>query len=159
VADKLNPVATLASLPLTRKDRRAGQGSDETNVSRALGLTRLGAAYFEVRPGESAFPYHVHYGEDELIYIVEGEGTYRFGEESYAVKAGDMLGAPAGGVERAHQLINSGATTLKYFCVSDLPTINIGNLPEVDELVINVRKPDGTQAIPTIRMPRPESMK
>ena len=76
MADTLNPVATLAALPLTRKDRRPGQGSDETNVSRAIGLTRLGASYFVVRPGESAFPYHVHYGEDELsLEIVDdGEG-------------------------------------------------------------------------------------
>jgi len=158
-AAPFNPVATLRALPLTRKDRRPGQGSDETNVSRAIGLKRLGASYFEVRPGEAAFPYHVHLGEDELIYIIEGEGTYRFGEETYAVKAGDMLGAPAGGVGYAHQLINSGAATLRYFCVSDLPTINVGNLPEVDELVINVRNADGTQSLPTIRLPRPESMK
>ena len=156
MAERLNPVATLASLPLTRKDRRTGQGSDETNISRSLGLTRLGASYFEVRPGESAFPYHVHYGEDELIYIIEGAGTYRFGEETYSVRAGDMLGAPAGGPDRAHQLINSGATTLKYFCVSDLPPVNVGDLPEVGELVINVRRADGTQAVPTIRIPRPE---
>jgi uncharacterized cupin superfamily protein len=159
MAVPFNPVATLSALPLTRRDRRPGQGSDEANVSRAIGLKRLGASYFEVRPGESAFPYHVHLGEDELIYIVEGEGTYRFGKQNYAVKAGDMLGAPAGGVDYAHQLINSGERTLKYFCISDLPPINIGNLPEVDEMVINVRNADGTQTLPTIRLPRPEAMK
>jgi uncharacterized cupin superfamily protein len=157
MADTLNPVATLAALPLTRKDRRPGQGSDETNVSRAIGLSRLGASYFVVRPGESAFPYHVHYGEDELIYIIEGEGTYRFGEASYAVKAGELLGAPAGGLDRAHQLTNTGTTPLRYFCVSDLPPVNVGDLPEVGELVINVRNPDGTQSRPTLRFPRPEA--
>ena len=151
----LNPVATLSALPLTRKDRRPGQGSDEANVSRALGLKRLGASYFEVRPGEAAFPYHVHYGEDELIYIIAGEGTYRFGDREFAVRAGDMLGAPAGGLEYAHQLTNTGTTTLKYFCVSDLPPVNVGELPEVGELVINVRNPDGTQRQPTMRLPRP----
>ncbi|HWA20041.1 MAG TPA: cupin domain-containing protein [Devosia sp.] len=155
----LHPVATLSALPLVRKDRRPGQGADETNVSRALGLKRLGASYFVVRPGESAFPYHVHYGEDELIYVIEGEGTYRFGDQSYAVSAGDMLSAPAGGLENAHQLTNTGNGPLRYFCVSDLPPVNVGDLPEVGELVINVRAPDGTQSVPTIRIPRPEPAK
>lgn len=149
------PVATLSALPLTRKDRRPGQGSDETNVSRALGLKRLGATYFEVRPGEAAFPFHTHYGEDELIYVIEGEGTYRFAEDTYAVKAGDMLSGPAGGREHARQLTNTGTKTLKYFCISDLPTINVGELPEVGEYVINVRGADGGQTVPTIRLPIP----
>ena len=154
-AAPFNPVTTLSALPLTRKERRPGQGADETNVSRMIGLTRLGASYFEVRPGEAAFPYHTHYGEDELIYVIEGEGTYRFGGASYAVKAGDMIAGPAGGLEHARQLTNTGTGTLKYFCVSDLPTVNVGELPEVGEYVINVRGPDGTQRTPTIRLPIP----
>lgn len=157
MADKLNPVATLAALPLTRKERRPGQGADETNVSRALGLTRLGASYFVVRPGESAFPFHAHLGEDELIYIIEGEGTYRFGTEAYPVRAGDMLGAPAGGRDRAHQLTNSGTAPLRYFCVSDLPSVNVSELPDMGEVVINVRSPDGGHARPTLRLPHSES--
>ena len=96
-----------------------------------MGLTQLGASYFEVKPGESALPAarplpgrrdHLHPG---------GEGTYRFGAEAYPVKAGDVLSAPAGRTEYAHQLTNTGTATLKYVCVSSLPEINVVELPEL----------------------------
>lgn len=152
MAGKLNPVASLADLPLTRRDRHPGVGSDETNVSRALGLTQLGASYFEVKPGESAFPLHAHYLEDEIIYVIAGEGTYRFGSEAYPVQAGDFLSAPAGRADVAHQLTNSGAATLKYLCISNLPETNVVELPELGVLRIHSRKPGGP---PRVELPMP----
>jgi uncharacterized cupin superfamily protein len=139
----LTPVATIGALELKRRDWEPGIGADETNVSRPMGLTQLGASYFEVKPGESAFPFHVHYQEDELIYLIGGQGTYRFGDRSYAVKAGDILSAPAGRAEMAHQLTNSGSETLKYLCVSSLPEINVVELPEKGVLRISSRRPGG----------------
>ena len=143
MTDTLKPVASVDALPLKRRDWDNGIGADETNVSRALGLTELGASYFEVRPGDSAFPFHVHYQEDEIIFIIDGEGTYRFGSDSYAVRAGDILSAPKGRAEMAHQLTNSGERALKYICVSSLPEINVVELPELGVLRINSRKPGG----------------
>ena len=43
-----------------------------------------------------------------MFVILEGEGIYRFGSKSYTVMAGDVLGAPRGGVEYAHKLTNTG---------------------------------------------------
>jgi uncharacterized cupin superfamily protein len=143
MTDKFNPVLPLAGLTLKRRERDLGIGADETNISRGLGLTQLGASYFEVRPEESAFHFHVHYQEDELIFVIDGEGTYRFGSEAYPVKAGDFLSAPAGRAEMAHQLINSGTRTLKYFCVSNLPELNVVELPALGLLRIFSRKPGG----------------
>ena len=50
--------------------------------------------------------------------ILEGEGTYRFGKDTYPVRAGDVLAAPTGGPETAHQIVNTGTKTLKYLGVS-----------------------------------------
>ena len=165
MTDNLNPVLPLASLALKRRERDPGIGADETNISRGLGLTQLGASYFEVRPGESAFHFHVHYQEDELTFVIEGEGTYRFGPDSYPVKAGDFLSAPAGRAEMAHQLVNSGTGTLKYVCVSSLPEINVVELPELGVLRLFSRKAGGparlelplTTASPTAETKRPVS--
>ncbi len=139
----LNPVVSVSGLTLKRRDWDPGIGANETNVSRPMGLTQLGASYFEVAPGEAAFPFHVHYQEDELIYVIAGEGTYRFGTASYPVKPGDILSAPAGREEVAHQLVNSGTETLKYICVSNLPAINVVELPELGVLRISSRVPGG----------------
>ena len=49
--------------------------------------------------------YHV---EDEMFVILEGQGTCRFGAENYPVAAGEVPGAPRGGVEYPHKLTNTG---------------------------------------------------
>lgn len=143
MADTLTPVATLADLALNRTDRGEGIGANQANFSKALGLTELGASYMEVRPGDAQSPFHVHYQEDELIVLLEGEGTYRFGDATYPVKAGDVLSAPKGGTSYAHQLRNTGDRTLKYVCISTLPDFNIVELPEVGVVRVVERKEGG----------------
>lgn len=87
-------------------------------LGEALGLKKLGVMVTAVEPGKRAFPFHVHHGNDELFVILEGEGTYRFGDAEHPVKPGDVCAAPAGGAEAAHQLVNTGATTLRYVSIS-----------------------------------------
>ena len=59
---------------------------------------------------------------NELFVILEGTGVYRFGGETYPIKAGDILAAPAGkGAEMAHQIVNTGTSELKYLGISDKP--------------------------------------
>ncbi|WP_193335734.1 cupin domain-containing protein [Devosia beringensis] len=148
----IQTVVRVAELSLKRRDMAPGIGSDFTNISKPMGLTQLGASYFAVKPGESAFPLHVHYQEDEIIIILSGTGTYRFGGESHAVKAGDTLSAPAGRTELAHQLTNSGTETLTYICVSSLPEINVVELPELGVVRIHSRKPGGPASM-ELKMP------
>jgi uncharacterized cupin superfamily protein len=143
----LQPVISIADLALRRRDWGNGIGADETNVSRAMGLSRLGASYFEVKPGEAGFPFHVHYQEDELIFIIEGEGTYRFGDRSYAVKAGDFLSAPAGRAELAHQLVNTGTAMLRYLCVANYMETNVVELPELGVLRVSSRIKGGPERL------------
>ena len=141
------PVIGLSGLTLNRHDRGPGIGADGANFTRAMGLTMLGASYFEVKPGESAFPFHVHYLEDEIIVILEGEGTYRFGDTAHKVTVGDVLGAPAGRAELAHQLTNTGSGTLKYICVANQTETNVVELPEQGVLRVHHRKPDGYESV------------
>ena len=55
----------------------------------------------------------------EAFVILEGDGTYRHGDQQFPVRAGDVCAAPAGpGAARAHQLINTGSTTLRYLGLS-----------------------------------------
>ena len=139
----IQTVVKVAELPLKRRDMAPGIGSDFTNISKPMGLTQLGASYFAVKPGESAFPFHVHYQEDEIIIILSGTGTYRLGTEKHEVGVGDTLSAPAGRAELAHQLTNTGSETLTYICVSSLPEINVVELPELGVVRIHSRKPGG----------------
>jgi uncharacterized cupin superfamily protein len=85
-------------------------------VGSQLGLAGLGCSVHVVPPGKKAFPFHRHHVMDELFYVVSGTGEYRHGDERLLVRAGDLIGAPAG--QKAHQLINTGSDDLRYLGIS-----------------------------------------
>lgn len=105
------------------------EGSD-TSFGALLGLRDLGISYNEVPPGKSGCPFHNHHVEEELFFIIGGEGEYRIGADRIAVKKGDVLGAPAGGPETAHQLINTGSSPLVYLVVSTKAKTEIIEYPD-----------------------------
>jgi len=89
----------------------------------------LGCSHFEVPPGKTAFPHHFHCVLDEAIYVIEGEGTLRIGDERVAVRAGDYVSLPPG-PDTAHQLINSGAGPLRYLGISTATTVEVVGYPD-----------------------------
>ncbi|MDF0599449.1 cupin domain-containing protein [Psychromarinibacter sp. C21-152] len=105
-------------------------GATIAPLTDALGMRGLGAMYVTVEPGRRAFPFHNHLGNDEMFVVLEGEGTYRFGEQEYEVRAGDVCSAPRGGPEAAHQLINTGDRPLKYLGISTLNDPDIMEYPD-----------------------------
>ena len=94
----------------------------------ALGLTGLGCAVHVVPPGKKAFPFHRHHVMDELFFIVSGAGEYRFGDERVPLRAGDLVGAPAG--KAAHQIINTGSEDLLYLGISTMGGVDIIEYPD-----------------------------
>lgn len=131
-----SPVVSIAKLQ--RKPFQQGEAyeSADANLSGPLGFTRIGAVYTEVPPGKSACPFHVHHVEDEMFVILGGSGEYRFGDETYQVAAGDVLGAPRGGAEFAHQLINTGTKTLKYLAISSKSEIEVCEYPDSGKFMV-----------------------
>jgi len=95
-----------------------------------LGMHGLGAMLIEVEPGHRAFPFHNHLGNDEMFFVLEGEGSYRFGDEEFPVRPGDICAAPRGGPETAHQLINTGTKPLRYLGISTLNDPDIVEYPD-----------------------------
>ena len=110
---------------LSHGEKFAGQFGE---VGRALGLQKLGCTLHLVPPGKTAFPFHRHHGSDELFVILAGTGEYRFGEDRIAVKTGDCLAAPAGGM--AHQIINTGNEPLRYLGFSNNESFDIVEYPD-----------------------------
>lgn len=109
----------------------------------AVGAKKLGAMLTIVEPGKRAFPFHVHHAIEEMFFIIEGEGEYRFGEETYPVGKGDLLAAPTGGPERAHQIVNTGSETLKYLAFSTMDNVDAVEYPDSGKFLIFASE-DGT---------------
>jgi uncharacterized cupin superfamily protein len=97
-------------------------------VGPQVGLSKLGCSLHAVPTGKRAWPRHAHHESDELFYVVSGTGEYRFGSESYPIRAGDLLGAPAGKI--AHQIVNTGNADLRYLAISTLGSFDVVEYPD-----------------------------
>ena len=137
------------SLPL---DDFGGQGDFAMKTARvgaALGLSKLGCALQIVPPGKRAFPHHVHHVCDEMMVILEGEGEYRWGEDHYPIRPGDMIGAPA--ATRAHQIINTGEGELVYLTFSSNHEADVTEYPDSGKVAYSAGVVAGDRSTSTAR--------
>ena len=95
-----------------------------------LGAKKLGFNVTEVAPGKSAFPFHSHRANEELFFVIEGQGQLRFGAGTFPVRAGDVVACPTGGPEVAHQFVNTGAAPLKFLAVSTMLHPEVCHYPD-----------------------------
>jgi uncharacterized cupin superfamily protein len=106
------------------------RGATFAPVSGLIGAQKLGYNITAVPPGKAAFPAHNHYGNEEMFFVLEGEGELRVGEERHAIRKGDFIACPPGGPETAHQIRNTGASELKYLAVSTMLTPELVQYPD-----------------------------
>ena len=130
------PIINIADIALETETHGTRFSVTRGEVGEALGLTVLGCMLHIVPPGRTAFPYHRHHGCDEMFFIVSGEGEYRIGDERLPVRAGDCLGAPAGGA--AHQIVNTGRDELRYLGLSNNPPSDLVEYPDSGKIGMRV---------------------
>jgi uncharacterized cupin superfamily protein len=122
------PVINIADIPLADRGDGKQFAVKWGRVGPLLGLGGLGCAIHVVPPRKKAFPFHRHHVLDELFFIVAGTGEYRFGDETHPVRAGDVVGAPAG--TKPHQLINTGSEELRYLGISSMSPVEVVDYPD-----------------------------
>ncbi len=130
MTEKSIPAVNVGKLELDHWQQGSFFAGSDTSFGAMLGLKNLGISYNEVPPGKSGCPFHNHHVEEEMFVILEGDGEYRFGDHRVAVSKGDVLGAPAGGPETAHQLINTGPAVLTYLAISTKAKTEIVEYPD-----------------------------
>jgi uncharacterized cupin superfamily protein len=131
---KIKPIINIEDVPIDHFGNGGKFSALEGRVGPAIGAEQLGCSYTVVPTGKRAFPFHNHHINEEMMVILEGEGEYRFGTELYPVRKGDVIAAPAGGKERAHQLINTGADELRYLCMSTMHRSDIVEYPDSNKM-------------------------
>jgi uncharacterized cupin superfamily protein len=128
------PVVHIDEVPLLDRGNGKQFAVKWGRVGPLLGLNGLGCAVHVVPPGKKAFPFHRHHVMDELFFIVSGSGDYRFGEETFPVRAGDIVAAPAG--SKAHQLINTGSGDLRYLGISTMGGVDLVDYPDSKKIAV-----------------------
>jgi len=136
---KVKPVINVADVQL--RDNVHGDAFEARigSFGQSIGSTGIGCMLHVVPPGKRAFPYHNHHFLHELFVVLEGEGEYRFGKNTYPIKAGDILAAPAGGQEIAHQIVNTGKTEMKYLGLSTAGATEVVEYPDSGKFAVSSR--------------------
>ncbi len=137
--DKTKPIVNIDELDLNDFGHGDAFAAKLGRIGDRIGAKAMGAMLIVVEPGKRAFPFHVHHVTEEMFVILEGTGEYRFGEETYPIRAGDVLAAPAGGPEVAHQIVNTGSETLKYLGLSTRPGTEVVEYPDSNKFAVMSR--------------------
>lgn len=126
-----SPTGTAAE----RFDAKIGQ------IAQALGARKLGYNVTAVPPGKSVFPFHNHWVNEEMVFVLQGTGTIRIGSDKYPLRSGDVVALPPGGNETAHQIINTGEEELRYLAVSTKLSPEVGEYPDSGKFAVFAEAP------------------
>jgi uncharacterized cupin superfamily protein len=101
-------------------------------------------AIYEIPPQKANYPYHYHHKNEEVFYIISGNGILETPDGNRTISPGDVIVCPPS--ERgAHRIINSSTTeTLVYI---DFDTINSPELvfyPRSDKVGIIINGESST---------------
>ena len=108
---------------LNRNGRRRNK-----SLGDLTGLRALGVHLIEVEPGFESTESHVHYFEEECVYVLEGEADAVIGDQVHRVRAGDFIGYRAGGL--AHKLVNVGEVTLRCLVAGQRLDYDVADYPQ-----------------------------
>jgi uncharacterized cupin superfamily protein len=82
------------------------------------GAAKTGLSYWEVDPGEAAYPYHAHLTEEEIVVVLSGRPSLRTPEGWRELEEGEVVIFPTG--ERgAHQIVNKSDETIRFLAFSN----------------------------------------
>lgn len=110
----------------------------------AAGGKMLGTSWFELQPGKKAFPFHYHLANEEAIFVLEGEGVLRLGEEEVPLRPGDYVALPPG--PPAHQVQNRANAPLRFLALSTMIEPEVAVYPDSRKIGVLAREKAGLAA-------------
>lgn len=129
-------IVNVAELPLHWLSQGTRFEVGLSDIGKSLGLGGIGATLHVVPAGKTAWPYHLHHGKDELFLVLEGTGEYRVGDRRLPIRAGDCIGARAGG--EAHQIINSSDGELRYLAIANHVRAEVIEYPDSGRIDVEI---------------------
>lgn len=123
-------------------ERPEGFRSKRARIGYELGCELIGASLWEVPPGESAYPYHFHYADEELVIVLSGRPSLRTPDGIRELEEGEALRFPLG-EEGAHQILNEGEETATFLAISSNGRPDVIVYPDADKIGVGERLPHG----------------
>jgi uncharacterized cupin superfamily protein len=126
--DQLEAIEIAALKPNAPERYR---GARLAPISPRVGARLLGYNLTVLPPGKAAFPAHNHFANEEMFFILEGEGELRVGAVRHPLRAGDIVACPPGDASSAHQILNTATDgELRYLAVSTAITPDLVQYPD-----------------------------
>src|SRR5215470_3162387 len=130
------PFVNLDEVEFTDIEDNGYYTSKRAQFSASIGARKLGYNLTELPPGKAQCPFHSHRAEEEMFLILEGEGELRFGDQRHPIRKHDVIACPTGGPEVAHQIINTGNTTMRYLALSNLTELDACEYPDSQKVSV-----------------------
>jgi uncharacterized cupin superfamily protein len=94
------------------------------------------------RRGETAYPFHFHYSDEELVFVLRGRPTLRTPEGTRELEPGEAVHFPLG--ERgAHQVSNRTDEEVRFLAVSTNGAADVVVYPDSNKICAAERLPEG----------------
>jgi len=98
---------------------RPGFSYRRAKLGGQAGGERLGASLYEIPPGQATFPYHAHFGNEEMLIVVAGRPELRTPKGRRTLEPGAVVAFPRGPVG-AHQVRNPGPDKVRVLLISTM---------------------------------------
>lgn len=109
----------------------AAKDREKRALGDAAGLSQFGVNLVHLPPGAWSSQRHWHSGEDELVYVLEGELTLVTDAGEEVMKPGMAAGFPCG-QPNAHHFINRSPGTAVYLEIGTRSPSDICSYPDID---------------------------
>lgn len=139
----VKPIMNLDDVTFDDVEENGLYTSSRGQISDHIGARNLGYNLTILPPGKAQCPFHNHHQEEEMFLIVKGEGELRFGDERYPIRQHDVIACPPGGPEVAHQIINTGTTTLHYLALSTRLDVEVCEYPDSRKIMVRAGQAGG----------------
>ncbi len=107
-------------------------GSMEGRLTKPLGLKQFGVNYITLEPGSASSLRHWHEGEDEFVFVLEGEPTLVDENGEHLMAQGDYVAFPAGEANGDHLINKSEAPVALLVVGSRRPGEDCCHYPDDD---------------------------
>ena len=131
----MKPVINLDELDDYRENSDGPYQEKYAPVSEKISAKNLSYSVSVVPPGKKVRPFHNHRIIEEMFLVLEGSGTLRYGDKEYPLKKHDIIACPPGDKSVAHQIINTGDSDIRYFCLSTNEPYDICEYPDSNKIL------------------------
>jgi uncharacterized cupin superfamily protein len=137
-------MANLFEPEFDGESSRPGFRWRRAKVGKQAGGERLGASLYELPPGEATFPYHAHYGNEEMLLVLAGRPSLRTEDGWRELSPGEVVAFRVGR-GGAHQILNRSGEPVRLLLISEMNAPEVSFYPDSNKILAGTRPPGGEE--------------